>query len=85
LACESVTPPTVAVQIKSLGNETAAAVAEAIARIERDGDHKYQAPDKDGGPEDYFNLSVPGIVIKYTMLDDGAAFEVTAVRRFFIG
>lgn len=63
----------------------AVAVTEAIARVERDGDRKLRAPDVEGGPEAYFNLRVPGVVIGYTIVDDGAAFVVTRVRRVMIG
>ena len=62
-----------------------AAVAEAIARIERRGDLKYRAPDPRGGPSSFFNLSVPGVVIQYTYVDDGAAFVLTRARLFMLG
>jgi hypothetical protein len=65
----------------------AAAVVEAIARVERDpeANRKVRAPDPEGGPGAYFDLSVPAIVIKYRFVDNGAAFEVTAVRGFMVG
>jgi hypothetical protein len=63
----------------------AAAVAEAIACIERDRDLKYRAPDPLAGPDHFFNLRVPSVVIEYTIVDDGAAFVVTRVRRFMMG
>lgn len=83
--CESSTSPTVAAQIKSLGTARAAAVLEAIGRIERTGDRKYRAPDPGGGANAFFNLSVPGVVIQYSIVDEGAAFVVTRVRLFMLG
>lgn len=63
----------------------AAAVTEALARIERNGDLKFRAPDPEGGPNAYFNLSVPKIAISYTIVDNGAAFVVNKVRPYFVG
>lgn len=54
----------------------------ALEQMERDGDPRYQRPDEAGGFSDFLNLRVPGIVIEYTIVDDGAAFVVTRVRRF---
>lgn len=64
---------------------TAAAVIEAIARIERNPfDRNFRAPD----PEDvysFLDLSVPGIVIRCLFVDEGAAFEVLSIRRYVRG
>jgi hypothetical protein len=61
-------------------------VVEAIACIERDGDLKFRAPDPMSGPDSFFNLRVPGgVVIEYTLVDGGSAFDVTRVRRFMMG
>jgi hypothetical protein len=81
--CESVTPPTVAAQIKSLGGLLAAAVTEAIARIEEHGDLKFRTPDPLEA-NDYLNTSVPGVLLRYTVVDGGAAFIVRSVRRYFV-
>jgi hypothetical protein len=38
------------------------------------------------GPKSTFsNLSVPGVVIQYTYIDDGAAFTVDRVRPMMLG
>jgi hypothetical protein len=61
-------------------------VLVAIGQIEYNRDPKFRAHDPFGGPNDFFNLRVPGgVVIEYTVVDDGAAFVVTRVRRFVVG
>lgn len=46
---------------------------------------KYRRPDPGGGPNAYVNLSVPGVVIQYAYIDDGAAFVVTRTRLYMLG
>lgn len=63
----------------------AAAVVEAIGRIERDGDVRHRVHDTTGPKSTFTNLSVPGVVIQYTYIDDGSAFTVDRVRPMMLG
>ena len=58
---------------------------EAIARIERDGDPAYREHDPLGRPDVYLNGSVPGVMIRYRVVDDGATFVLLRVWPFFVG
>lgn len=50
------------------------AVVEAIGRIETDGDRKYRSVDPmGGGPNDLLNMSVSGVVIRYSYVDGDPA------------
>ena len=86
MVCEAVTSPTAAKQILELDDDTARLVLDAIGRREAAPfAPKGRTIDPEGSPNAFLDLTVRGVAIRCLMMDNGAAFEVLSVRRYFIG